>query len=276
MKQVVFSNPWRTFFEELGFRGFEDFFDAFEGTQINKNTKRSVLTRTFEQGPQSRTFFLKRFFNPHFKDMLFALYNWRRPCSQGRLEWNCANYLLSHGIGTYRPACFGEISLMGVERRSFFLTEKLPGMSMMDFLKQHWSAINTRRQEKFLSDLAGFIRRIHGLGVSLPDLYVYHIFVEQCKLGVNADGKEDAYSFAVIDLHRMSINVPSWRMPAARVENLARLNFSLRDEYISPAQRQFLLRQSLNDLPESKVDDMIEKILRRGDQLRHRRKQPVY
>jgi len=229
MKQVIFSNPWRAFFEEQGLRGFEDFFDAFEGTQINKNTKRSVLTRTFENGGQSRTFFLKRFFNPHFKDMLFALYNWHRPCSQGRLEWNCANYLLSHGIETYRPACFGEISILCVEWRSFFLTEKLPGMSLTEFLKQCWLTINTHRQEKLLSDLAGFIRRIHSLRVSLPDLYAYHIFVEQCKLGINADGKENAYSFAVIDLHRMSINVPAWRMPAVRIENLARLNFSLRD-----------------------------------------------
>jgi hypothetical protein len=267
MKQVVFSNPWRTFFEELGFRSFEDFFDAFEGTQINKNTKRSVLTRTFEQGPQSRTFFLKRFFNPHFKDMLFALYHWRRPCSQGQLEWNSANYLLSHGIGSYRPACFGEISILGIERRSFFLTEKLTGMSLTDFFKQYWPAMDTRQQEKLLSELARFIQKIHGLRVSLPDLYAYHLFVER---------QMDAYSFAVIDLHRMSINVPSWRMPAARIENLARLNFSLRDEYITPAQRQFLLRQSLNDLPESNVDDRIEKILRRTDRIHHRRKQPVY
>jgi DNA polymerase III delta subunit len=65
-------------------------------------------------------------------------------------------------------------------------------------------------------------------------------------------------------------------MPASRIENLARLSYSLRDEYVSPSQRQFLLRQCLNDLPEPKVDEMIKKILRRDEQLRHRRNQPVY
>jgi hypothetical protein len=270
MNQITFSDHWQAFFEPLGFCRFEDFFDAFEGSQINKNTKRSVLVRTFEQGPETHTFFLKRFFNPHLKDMLFAMYNWRQPCSQGRLEWNCAHHLLSHGIHTYQPVCFGEVSIMGIERRSFFLTEKLTGTCLMDFLQQRWKSLTPRQQEKVLLDLARFIQRIHRLHVSLPDLYVYHLFIE------NPADEQMPYTFAVIDLHRMSIRIPDWRMPPCRIENLARLNFSLRDEYISPSQRVGLLRESLSDLPPSKTDGMIQKIIRRSTRIAQYRKLPAY
>lgn len=268
MKQIEFTNQWQAFFKKHGLSGFEDFFVSFEGTQINKNSKRSVMIRTILDGDKKYTFFLKRFFNPHFKDMLFALYNWHRPCSQGRLEWNCANYLLSNDIGTYRPVCFGQISTLGIERRSFFLTEKLPGLCLTDFFKEHWRTLDLKQQTRLLNDLAAFIRKIHKLRVSLPDLYVYHLFI---------DPQTDlSYSFSVIDLHRMSIRVPAWWMPACRIENLARLNFSLRNEYVGLQLKESFLRECLNDLSPSHVTKAIKRIYKRSEQIANRRNQPVY
>jgi hypothetical protein len=268
MEQVIFSNPWQAFFKEQGFCGFGDFFDSFEGTQINRNSKRSVLMRTFKDGNRERTFFLKRFFNPHFKDMVFALYNWHRPCSQAHLEWNSSNYLLQHGIKTYQPVCFGQISVLGIERRSFFLTEKLSGLGLTDFFKQHWHAMDIKQQNKILYDLAAFIRKIHDIRVSLPDLYAYHLFIDRLD--------DASYSFSVIDLHRMSVRVPAWRMPACRIENLARLNFSLRQEYIGTPLRESFLRECLAHLPASQVQNAIQKIYTRSSQIQKRRKQPMY
>ncbi len=142
MEKIAFKDPWQNFFQAASFRRFDDFFDRFEGEQINKNTKRSVLVRTFEDTPKPRTFFMKRFFDPHYKDMVFALWNWGSLCSQGQLEWNCANYLMNHGIKTYQPVCYGHIKRFGLERKSFLLTEKLNGECLMDFVAQRWRSMD--------------------------------------------------------------------------------------------------------------------------------------
>jgi hypothetical protein len=67
MERINYANTWQPFFEEAGLRTFDDFFQRFEGTQINKNTKRSVVMRTFERAGGTKTLFMKRFFNPILK-----------------------------------------------------------------------------------------------------------------------------------------------------------------------------------------------------------------
>lgn len=268
MENIVYSGQWQRYFEKASFCRFEDFFYRFEGEQINKNTKRSVLVRTINDTPTPRTFFMKRFFDPHYKDMFFAVRNWGSLCSQGQLEWNCANYLMSHGVKTYQPVCYGHIRRFGLERQSFLLTEKLTGQCLMDFVAQSWHSLDDCQQADLLCELAGFCQKIHLLGVSLPDLYIYHIFIEPDSQG--------GYQFAVIDLHRMSVNVPGWRRLSCRIENLARLNFSLRQEYFSPQQRIQLIKNSLCDLPEDTIEKATAKIFRRSEQLARRRRPPQY
>lgn len=267
-ENIVYSGQWQQYFEKASFCRFEDFFDRFEGTQINKNTKRSVLVRTFDDSPQPRTFFMKRFFDPHYKDMVFALRNWGSLCSQGQLEWNCANYLMSHGIKTYQPVCYGHSKWFGLERRSFLLTEKLNGQCLMDFAAQSWRLLDERRQAELLRELAEFCRKIHMLAISLPDLYVYHLFIEPKPQG--------GYDFAVIDLHRMSVNVPAWRMLSCRIENLARLIFSLRQEYFSLHQKTQLIKDALSDLPQHKIEKAAAKVFHRSSQIARRRTPPRY
>ncbi|MEN6309896.1 MAG: lipopolysaccharide kinase InaA family protein [Anaerohalosphaeraceae bacterium] len=268
MERINYANSWQPFFEAAGLRTFDDFFQRFEGTQINKNTKRSVVMRTFERASGTKTLFMKRFFNPHFKDMLFAVRNWGGLCSQGQLEWNSATYLLEHGIATYRPACFGHRTIAGIERQSFFITEQLAGQCLMDLIRDNWRNLNGDEQNRLLSELATWIQGIHRLSVSLPDLYVYHLFVDK--------GTDGRYGFAVIDLHRMSVRIPQRRMAACRVENLARLIFSMRDEYFTAAQKQMLLRTSLNDLPDGQAGKMLDAIFGRCGQIGKRRRPPVY
>lgn len=268
MEKIAFKDPWQNFFQAASFRRFDDFFDRFEGEQINKNTKRSVLVRTFEDTPKPRTFFMKRFFDPHYKDMVFALWNWGSLCSQGQLEWNCANYLMNHGIKTYQPVCYGHIKRFGLERKSFLLTEKLNGECLMDFVAQRWRSMDQNQQTELLRQLGQFCQKIHSLQVSLPDLYIYHIFIEP-----NPQG---GYTFSVIDLHRMSIRVPRWRMLSCRIENLARLAFTMREEYFTLSQRTQLIKDSLTDLSHDKIDQIVTKVFRRSEQIGKRRKPPKY
>jgi hypothetical protein len=267
-ENIAYTGQWQLYFEKLSFRRFEDYFCRFEGEQINKNTKRSVLVRTFNDTPEPHTFFMKRFFDPHYKDIFFAVRNWGCLCSQGQLEWNCANYLMSNGIKTYQPVCYGHIKRFGLERQSFFMTKKLAGQCLMDYVAQSWRSMGEDQQAQLLRELAKFCQKIHSLGVSLPDLYIYHLFIEPDPQG--------GHEFAVIDLHRMSINIPAWRMLSCRIENLARLNFSLRQEYFTMQQRMLVIKESLSDLSNDKIEKTITKIFQRSEQLGRRRKPPKY
>jgi hypothetical protein len=110
----------------------------------------------------------------------------------GQLEWNSANYLLEHGIATYRPACFGHRTVAGIERQSFFITEQLAGQCLMDVVRDTWRKLGSDEQNRLLGELAIWIQGIHRLNISLPDLYVYHLFVDK-----DGDGR---YGFSVIDI----------------------------------------------------------------------------
>ena len=89
---------------------------------------------TIGEGARRKELFMKRFYDPHFKDMLFTLGNFGRICSQGQCEWNNANLLLQNGIETYKPICCGWESACGFEKRSFFITEKIDGICLADFV----------------------------------------------------------------------------------------------------------------------------------------------
>ena len=128
-----------------------------------------------------KEFFMKRFFNPHLKDIFFTFRNFGRICSQAMCEWKNADILLGNGVVTYKPLCYGEQKILGVERRSFFVTEKLRGQCFTDFLSRRWAGLDRIEREKIITGLAVFVRRIHDAGISLPDLYVWHIFITEKK-----------------------------------------------------------------------------------------------
>ena len=218
MEKVVFEKGWNSFFDRHGLRCFEDFFDYSEGDTINQNTKRNVAVLKFSDRDQTKTFFMKRFFDPHFKDMLFTLRNFRTICSQAELEWRNANILLDNGIETYHPVCYGFRSICGIERQSFFVTKEINGCCLLDYLVSSWKTLSPADKETLVVKLAKFLRKIHSAGLSLPDSYVWHVYM------VNTDDGTDDYEFGMIDLHRMQIRT---RGTGQAAMNLGRFLFSL-------------------------------------------------
>jgi len=238
--KVVFSDNWQGFFAEFGLKSFGDFFNYTGGETINKNNKRDVVAFDLGDGSRNKQFFIKRFFHPHFKDMLFTLRNFGEPCSQARCEWENANLLISSDIDTYKPVCYGEKTCCGIERKSFIVTEKLTSECLTDFVKQNWQRMSRQEKEKIVAGIAVFIRRIHENNFSLPDLYVWHIYLKENKSG-------DAWDFAVIDLHRMSHNVTNQK---CKLENLGRLHHSMVDRYFDEDLKQLLIKSYAgNDWP---------------------------
>ena len=243
MQKIVYANSWSQFFAEFGLKSFDDFFEYSAAKPIGRNNKRSVVT--FSLGPESQKkhFFMKRFFRPHFKDMFFAWRSFGRFCSQAQCEWENARLLIDNGIETYRPVCYGEKAKCGVENKSFIITEKLQGQALTDFVRQQWHSLQRQQKEKIITGLAAFVRRIHALNISLPDLYVWHIFLTENTLN-------NEYSFAVIDLHRMSRNVTNKN---TQMKNLGRLHHSMVDGYFDEKLKQLFIESYA--APLSSVDD---------------------
>lgn len=237
METIVFTNPWRRFFAEFGLKSFDDFFEYSAGLTIDRNKKRNVVRFDLGQGSQKKRFFMKRFLHPHFKDMFFTRLNFSRFCSQARYEWENTKLLLGNNIGTYKPACCGEKTKWGIENKSFIITEELKGQSLSDFAGQKWQHLKRRQKEKIIAGMAAFVRRIHALNVSLPDLYVWHIFLSEKQ----AAGE---WEFAVIDLHRMSRNVTNERK---KLKNLGRLHHSMIDKYFDEELKQLFIESYAAD-----------------------------
>jgi len=265
VQRVVFADSWSRFFAEFDIGTFDDFFERLAAGARGGNSRRNVVSFSLGPDSQKKTFFIKRFFRPHLKDVIFARRNIGESCSQGRYESESARFLLDNGIESYRPVCYGEEKKWGIETKSFVVTEELQAECLSDFVGRKWNAMERSRQEKIVASLGAFVRRIHVLNVSLPDLYVYHIYITE-----NAPGE---YEFAVIDLHRMSRNVANKNQ---KLKNLGRLHHSMLDDHFDDELKRLLIKSYVAGDPDDDVTTLIAQIEKHSDAVSARRKQKPY
>lgn len=269
MEKVVFADSWQPVFAEFGLTSFDDFFRYRGAETIGKNNKRDVSRLTFGDGPERKVFFMKRFHNPHFKDMLFTIRSFGQLCSQAVCEWENANLLLKNGIETYRPVSYGEQTKLGLEKRSFFLTEEIQGQCLTDFVAQNWLRLAQSQKEKIIVSLAKLIRRVHEAGISLPDLYVWHIFINETAL---SDGTCE-YDFAIIDLHRMAHNVTDKNQ---QIRNLGRLDHSMLDKYFDEMMRRLLIESYAGEDWPGDIAKLTDKVKKYSNAISSRRDKKRY
>ena len=266
MERVIYRDSWDRFFAEFGLASLEDFFEYSPVEIIGINNKRSVVTFSLGSDSQKRQFFMKRFFHPHLKDMFFTWRSFGRFCSQARCEWENARLLLDNGIETYRPVCYGEKTILGVENKSFMVTEKLPGRALTDFVREQSHNLRKQQRRDIIAGLGAFVRRVHALNVSLPDLYVWHIFISKSP----ANGK---WEFAVIDLHRMSRNVTSRNV---RIKNLGRLHHSMIDDYFDEELKRLFIEAYAGDDWDGDIETLAAQVKKQSDAVSVRRKPKPY
>jgi hypothetical protein len=265
MQRVIFADSWSAFFAEYRLKSFDDFFEKLPVRTIEVNNKRNVVTFSLGSDPQKKRFFMKRFSHPHFKDMLFSFRNIGRPCSQARYEWENATLLLDNGVETYRPVCFGEKITCGIENRSFFVTEELQSQCLTDFIRQNWPGLGQQKKEEIITGLAVFIHKIHVLNISLPDLYVWHIYITPKESG--------RYEYTVIDLHRMSRNVTNRRL---KIKNLGRLHHSMLDSYFDEGLKELFVKSYAAGGQHGDVAKLLSKVKRYSDAVSAKRKPVQY
>ncbi|AQT69552.1 Lipopolysaccharide core heptose(I) kinase RfaP [Anaerohalosphaera lusitana] len=267
MRNIQFAGKWREFFSQQGVVEYEDFFEFDQEQVVNQNTKRMVAYFTLGRGENRREFFIKRFKKPHFKDTWFAFRNFRTICSQGRLEWLSARTLLDNGIGTYIPVCYGSDMKGPFEESSFFITEKLAGQCLADICNQRWEQLQQNEKEMLITHIGRLARRIHDAGISMPDLYVWHIFVDTDSAGNQ--------KLSVIDLHRMKVGAKLNRqLEFAR--NLGAFDFSMRSEYFDDHLREIFFQSYVGDGIEWDQQQFRTKINARSAVLASRRRRVKY
>jgi len=264
--KIVFADSWQGFFAKFGLRSFDDFFDYSDGKIVDKNNKRNVSILTLGSGADLKTFFMKRFHHPHYKDMLSAWYNFGQPTSQAAVEWHNAHLLLSHGIGTYQPVCFGEQKRWGLEKNSFFLTEKLNSTEFVEFVSRRWRELERIQQKKIFSAIAKLTRRIHDLNIVLPDLCVWHIFIcEDCLNG--------RYQLSIIDLHRMSRNIQNQNK---RIKDLGSFFWSMSEKYFDDELKNLFLDAYMSDNWQGSKPAFVKKVHKRAAIIAKQRKPKCY
>jgi hypothetical protein len=73
-------------------------------------------------------------------------------------------------------------------------------------------------------------RRVHDANMSLPDLYVWHLFIRPDPAG--------GHALSVLDLHRM---VPKVWTASGRFRSLARLHWSMSPHYFDDEIKELLV-----------------------------------
>ena len=266
MDKIVFTDAWQKYFADFGLKTFDDFFNYSDGETVNKNNKRDVVILEKGNAPQKNRFFMKRFFHPHFKDMLFTWRNFGESCSQARCEWENTKLLSVNGIGTYKPVCYGERTKWGLECKSFIVTKELKGVPLTNYVKQNWQQLNRPQQEKIITGMAAFIRRIHENNFSLPDLYIWHIFLKENQ----AVGE---WEFDVIDLHRMSQNVTNKKR---LIENLGRLLHSMVDSYFDEDLKRLFIESYAGNDYTGDIRTLLDRVKQYSDKVSAKRKLKSY
>jgi hypothetical protein len=266
VQRVVFEDSWEQYFSRHNLKSFGDFFKYKPVETIGINNKRSVVTFSLDDDSQKKQFFMKRFFHPHFKDMFFTYRSFGSLCSQARCEWENARLLLDNGIETYKPVCFGEKTKCGIEANSFIVTKKLPGRALTDFVRKNWHNLQRKQKEQIIAGMAKFIRRIHALNISLPDLYVWHIFITE-----NSDTKD--FDFAVIDLHRMSRNVKN---KDTLLKNLGRLHHSMVGKYFDEELKRSFIEFYAGDNWDGDIDNLASQVKKYSDTVSAKRNPKPY
>ncbi|HPS56201.1 MAG TPA: lipopolysaccharide kinase InaA family protein [Sedimentisphaerales bacterium] len=266
MEDVIFSESWKAYFEKSGLKTFNDFFKYDKGTVVDKNSRRDVTKFEITDGGDKKTFFMKRFYRPHIKDMIFSFLSLGKSHSQGQLEFNNASLLLKNNIETYRPVCFGHRVNFGIESESFFVTEEINGVCFTDWLAENYANMDDEQNEAVMASMADFVRRIHRAGVSMPDLYVWHLYMLN-PIDVNN------LKWAVIDLHRMSCGVKN---SDKKIRNLGSLDYSMLDKYFSRGMKKAFIKAYVkNDSLFSDVR-ITKKIKERSAHICKRRKKKEY
>jgi len=266
VERVIFSGSWKDFFAEAGLATFEDFFNYPGPERETESSNRDVYPITINKGNNSNMFFIKRFHCPQIDDIFSTWHNFGKFITQAKVEWSNASLLESNNINTYKPVCFGERTIWGIERKSFIVTEQLTSTDFKEFVSQRWLELERPHQEKIITAIAKLIRKVHDLNISFPDLYVWHIFISQ-------DSINNQCQLSFIDLHRMRRNIKNEN---EKIKNLGRLFWSMSPKYFDDGLKELFVNAYISDGQQTDKAALTSRIKKYENKLTSRRNRKDY
>jgi hypothetical protein len=217
------------------------------------------------------TVFMKRYHKP---PIFFQIRNWltthnRKSCSS--IEFEAAQKLTEAGINTPKTIACGTQWGTIFEKRSFFITEKIPNADAIErklpaCFDSRPTIANLRLRRIFSAQLANFIRKFHQTNFCHRDLYFSHIFYSD-----NGD-------FFLIDLARAF--KPIFLKKRFRIKDIAQLHFSADGRYFTNTDRlrfykKYSGREKLTNNDKIFIRNVINKAKKMAEHaLRHCRQAP--
>ena len=189
---------------------------AFQGEIIKAHGegRRDILRiETSDETGAPLALYLKRTWRAYKKDGLRTLLRHGRVWSISRQEWDNSLRMQQAGLRTAPLVAFGQDCGWLCERFSFIITESVESDGTLEhFLKECCDPV---RRRLVLDALARNVRQMHEAGLSMPDLFTRHIFIEET-------GDQPVFHF--IDVARLDRGKGvDW---SRRVRDLAALNIT--------------------------------------------------
>jgi len=240
--RVLVNEPFIPLLMENGMVGFGSVFRYDRGQRLDKaniGTWRQRWRADLNHfGGRQEAIYLKRYDSPPFRDQLRRLLGGHAFHSTAWWEWRNIRRVAGAGIPTLTPVAFGEKMRGFVERQSFIATQGIPGVSLEQWVPEHWGqgrTVDARARRSLIEQAALLVRTLHAAGLFHRDLYLSHVFIS-----TNHDGR---VVLRLIDLQR--VFRPHWRRHRWQVKDLAALHYSTPRNCLPLTDRIRFLRQYL-------------------------------
>ena len=198
MKDKIEIKPeYKQLFASNGLNTFDDFLLFKKGEIVDKNKKRRVIKFALRdsQKRENRVFYLKQFHKSSFNENIKKFFDITSPRTEAGTEWNNVKILFNSGFYSIPLAAYGERTVFGLEKSSFFLSEEIPHSFPLEDWLLHYP--DQQHRVKIVDELSVLVKKLHNVNISYPDLYIKHIFLDIVAL------KENYIRFVLLDLHRM-------------------------------------------------------------------------
>jgi hypothetical protein len=235
MARLTIQPEYRALVESNGLADFDALFAAGERQRVDGHHLRSVSRLELRDGQgRSVVIYLKRWWGERAGPAWGDLLHLRWPKTAACREWSSAMRLLRAGIAVAPPVAWGRSDDPGGPRALVAFRE-VAGPSLASLL--HDVQVGKRqpspRLRRTVAEAVGkAMRRLHGAGFSMPDLYAKHVFLENIESG--------RPQVVLIDVQRVG-RLSAWRAAA----DLGALYASTLGSVVRPTDRLRLLRAYL-------------------------------
>ena len=191
-----------------------------------------------EFGGRRRTLYMKRYQRPPLGEQLRRILLQRARHGTAWWEWHNLRRLAYAGIPTATVVAYGQKMRGILERRSFLITEAIPGESLERWVPEHLRPggdVDWRTRRGLIDYLARLVRMLHNRRLVHRDLYLSHVFIS-----FNGNGQP---VLRLIDLQRLFR--PRWRWRRWQVKDLAALHYSTPQDCVPMTDRIRFLRRYL-------------------------------